>query len=164
MLNQLTDTYVCHPASMKYSTFSFMKIISHFRWLGPNVWWEISQIWIEYIKPIGQMSEVFLQKCNTAKMQLKKYSPNKSAIFFRLQCIKVETLYSTIYYSKHFIELNIDKSTQYVAIGTHKRHPIPRPFGASYGVPFMSTSTEIYGVIKGFYCTWLHYLPWLRRA
>ena len=30
-----------------------MKIIGHighFRWLGPNVWWEISQIWIEYIK------------------------------------------------------------------------------------------------------------------
>ena len=28
-----------------------------FRWLGPNVWWEISQIWIEHIKPIGQMSD-----------------------------------------------------------------------------------------------------------
>ena len=41
----------------------------------------------------------------------------------------VGTLYSTIYYSKYFIELNIDKSTQYVALWTHKRHPIPRPFG-----------------------------------
>ena len=41
----------------------------------------------------------------------------------------VETLYSTIYYSQNFIELNIDKSTQYVALWTHKRHPIPRPFG-----------------------------------
>ena len=41
----------------------------------------------------------------------------------------VETLYSTICYSKYFIELNIDKSTQYVALWTHKRHPIPRPFG-----------------------------------
>ena len=41
----------------------------------------------------------------------------------------VETLYSTIYYSKYFIEFNIDKSTQYVALWTHKRHPIPRPFG-----------------------------------
>ena len=39
----------------------------------------------------------------------------------------VETLYSTIYYSKYFIELNFDKSTQYVALWTHKRHPIPRP-------------------------------------
>ena len=28
----------------------------------------------------------------------------------------VETLYSTIYYSKYFIELNNDKSTQYVAL------------------------------------------------
>ena len=42
---------------------------------------------------------------------------------------RVETLYSTIYYSKYFIELNFDKSTQYVALWTHKRHPIPRPFG-----------------------------------
>ena len=36
----------------------FTKIIGHvghFRWLGPNVWWEISQIWIEYIKPIRHM-------------------------------------------------------------------------------------------------------------
>ena len=64
-------------------------------------------------------------------------------------CNTVETLYSTIYYSKYFIELNFDKSTQYVALWTHKRHPIPRPFGR---VSFMSTSTEIDRVIKGFYC------------
>ena len=62
----------------------------------------------------------------------------------------VETLYSTIYYSKYFIELNFDKSTQYVALWTHKRHP--HTFRASYGVSFMSTSTEIDRVIKGFYC------------
>ena len=43
--------------------------------------------------------------------------------------ITVETLYSTIYYSKYFIERNFDKFTQYVALWTHKRHPIPRPFG-----------------------------------
>ena len=41
----------------------------------------------------------------------------------------VETLYSTIYFCKYLIELNFDKSTQYVALWTHKRHPIPRPFG-----------------------------------
>ena len=38
----------------------FMKTIrhiGHFRWLVPNVSWEISQIWIEYIKPIGQISD-----------------------------------------------------------------------------------------------------------
>ena len=37
-----------------------MKIIGHvrhFRWLGPNVWVQISQTWIEYIKPIGQISD-----------------------------------------------------------------------------------------------------------
>ena len=49
-------------------------------------------------------------------------------IFFIIP-ITVETLYSTIYYSKYFIELNFDKSTQYVALWTHKRHSIPRPFG-----------------------------------
>ena len=32
----------------------------------------------------------------------------------------VETFYNTIYYSKYFIELNFDKSTQYVALWTHK--------------------------------------------
>ena len=38
----------------------FTKIIGHvghFRWLGPNVRWEIWRILIEYIKPIGQMSD-----------------------------------------------------------------------------------------------------------
>ena len=38
----------------------FTKIIGHvghFWWLCPNVWWEISQNWIEYIKPFGQMSD-----------------------------------------------------------------------------------------------------------
>ena len=60
----------------------------------------------------------------------------------------VETLYSTIYYSKYFIELNFDKSTQYVALWTHKL-----TFRASYGVSFMSTWTEIDRVIKGLYCT-----------
>ena len=51
------------------------------------------------------------------------------AMCFALDQGTVETLYSTIYYSKYFIELNFDKSTQYVALWTHKRHPIPRPFG-----------------------------------
>ena len=46
-----------------------------------------------------------------------------------LNITTVETLYNTIYYSKYFIELNFDKSTQYVALWTHKRHSIPRPFG-----------------------------------
>ena len=62
-----------------------------------------------------------------------------------MQLSTVETLYSTIYYSKYFIELNNDKSTQYVALWTHTLR-------ASYGVSFMSTSTEIDRVIKGFYC------------
>ena len=54
----------------------------------------------------------------------------KVQMYFRNdQPYTVETLYSTIYYSKYFIELNFDKSTQYVALWTHKRHPIPRPFG-----------------------------------
>ena len=51
------------------------------------------------------------------------------ALFDTKKLTTVKTLYSTIYYSKYFIELNFDKSTQYVALWTHKRHPIPRPFG-----------------------------------
>ena len=62
------------------------------------------------------------------------------------QVITVETLYSTIYYSKYFIELKIDKSTQYVAL--------------CYGVSFMSTTTEIDRGIKVFYCTSHRYCPW----
>ena len=50
-------------------------------------------------------------------------------IYEDIDRVMVETLYSTIYYSKYFIELDFDKSTQYVALWTHKRHPIPRPFG-----------------------------------
>ena len=36
--------------------------------------------------------------------------------FVQIMAYTMETLYSTIYYSKYFIELNIDKSTQYVAL------------------------------------------------
>ena len=48
------------PFKLQKQNTVFTKIIGHvghFRWLGPNVWWEISQIWIEYIKLIGQMSD-----------------------------------------------------------------------------------------------------------
>ena len=65
----------------------------------------------------------------------------------------METLYSSIYYRKYFIELNFDKSTEYVALWTHKKHPIPRPFGRAMECLLWVTSTEIDRVIKGFYCT-----------
>ena len=80
----------------------FMKIIGHvghFRWLGPNVWWEISQIWIEYIKPIRQMSdeprkffsctvifpliaeiEILLFSCETAPRQMPQDLTDKSTL------------------------------------------------------------------------------------
>ena len=63
------DTSIAHVActavivaqyTKKGSTPVFTKIIGHvghFRWLGPNVRWEIWRILIEYIKPIGQMSD-----------------------------------------------------------------------------------------------------------
>ena len=60
-----------------------------------------------------------------SRRYMQKYNPWKQA----QRTCTVETLYSTIYYSKYFIELHIDKSTQYVALWTYKRHPIPRPFG-----------------------------------
>ena len=63
----------------------------------------------------------------------------------------VETLYSTIYYSKYFIELNF-VYTICCPLNSQKT-PHTSPFRASYGVSFMSTSTEIDRVIKGFYRT-----------
>ena len=80
-----------------------------------------------------------LKSCTPHSMRWGDVTVGKKIIFrssplwhFRRRlgaAITVETLYSTIYYSKYFIELNFDKSTQYVALWTHKRHPIPRPFG-----------------------------------
>ena len=78
VMMQFTDMYMHHDALTHWSlvmhlcisklghywfkamTSVFTKIIGHighFRWHGPNVRWEISQIWIEYIKSIGQMSD-----------------------------------------------------------------------------------------------------------
>ena len=37
--------------------------IRRFRWLGPNFWWEISQICIEYIKPINMIKQMSDEPC-----------------------------------------------------------------------------------------------------
>ena len=92
----------------------------------------------------------FQEQCVTKVNELNLFNSEFfREINFNTLCVyilhTVETLYSTIYYSKYFIELNIDKSTQYVALWTLSCR-------ASYGVSFMSTSTEIDRVIKGFYC------------
>ena len=65
----------------KYTVF--MKIIGHvrhFRWIYPNVWWEISQIWIEYIEPIRQnvwwTMKVFLATLNTNSQSHDFVYPN----------------------------------------------------------------------------------------
>ena len=67
----------------------------------------------------------------------------------------VETLYIIIYYSKYFIELNFEKIyTICCPLNAQKTSP----FQASYGVSFMSTSTEIDRAIQGFYSTvWCRY-------
>ena len=67
--------------------------------------------------------------CQKILVEFLNYKPGIEITFILPVDSTVETLYSTIYYSKYFIELHIDKSTQYVALWTHKRHPIPRPFG-----------------------------------
>ena len=53
----------------------------------------------------------------------------------------VETLYSTIYYSKYFIELNIAKSTKYGALWTHKRH----------STPYLALSGELWSVFYEYF-------------
>ena len=76
--------------------------------------------------PVQKYKKWFVIKFYIELMPRKK----KEILMAISYCLNtVETLYSTIYYSKYFIELNFDKSTQYVALWTHKRHPIPRPFG-----------------------------------
>ena len=74
----------------------FTKIIGHvghFRWLGPNVLWEISRIWIEYIKPIGQMSDESLkffgytgQRCyiTTIKIPSVEITPSQDWLISKL--------------------------------------------------------------------------------
>ena len=61
----------------------------------------------------------------------------------------VETLYSTIYYSKYFIELNFDKSTQYLALWTHKRHPYLALSGELWSV-FYEYFNRNWSCYKGF--------------
>ena len=97
-------------------------------------------VWVVSLNKImySQM-EITLKKNDIINLGPLKYSffikihifqcIDQYAIIWGISKDTVETLYSTIYYSKYFIELNFDKSTQYVALWTHKRHPIPRPFG-----------------------------------
>ena len=66
-----------------------------------------------------------------------------------IHCNTVETLYSTIYYSKYFIELNIDKSTLNVALWTHKRHPYLALSGELWSV-FYEYFNRNWSCYKGF--------------
>ena len=63
--------------------------------------------------------------------------------------LSVETLYSTIYSSKYFIELNNDKSTQYVALWTHKRPPYLALLGELWSV-FYEYFNRNWSCYKGF--------------
>ena len=54
--------------------------------------------------------------------------------------ITVETLYSTIYYSKYFIELNIDKSTQYML-----------PFELTKDTLYLALSGELWSVFYEYF-------------
>ena len=80
---------------------------------------------------------------------------------FEVVCT-VETLYSTIYYSNFFFF-----RAQFWQVYTiccplnSQKTPHTSPFRASYGVSFVSISTEIDRVIKGFYCTQKDGLRWV---
>ena len=106
---------------VEQSRFHHNQIISTFRFTlnyttGP---------WTTHFNPSGAESEIFHSECQYHGC----WCPGSLHHHVISNHGTVETLYSTIYYSKYFIELNFDKSTQYVALWTHKRHPIPRPFG-----------------------------------
>ena len=60
--------------------------------------------------------------CISVKSYIRYMTAHHEYITYRIPALQqrarntVETLYSTIYYSKYFIELNFDKSTQYVVL------------------------------------------------
>ena len=60
-------------------------------------------------------------------------------ILLEMQQDTVETLYSTIYYSQNFIELNIDKSTQYM------------PFELTKDTPYLALSGELWSVFYEYF-------------
>ena len=105
------------------------------------MWSFKKRMWVAISLPMGRNSIDVIKKPDVVNMitvDLKQKKVWGLKILFGCSAMglsdphwlgTVGTLYSTVYYSKYFIELNIDKSTQYVALWTHKRHPIPRPFG-----------------------------------
>ena len=143
------------PSCRKCSNLSNLKSLSISRWWQKNHLFQLNSLWSsdtiwrhKYGSTLAQEMACcqmapshYLNQCWLVRL-VKFCSIHPRAIIQRvikllscIMCLKnnslntVETLYSTIYYSKYFIELNFDKSTQYVALWTHKRHPIPRPFG-----------------------------------
>ena len=45
----------------------------------------------------------------------------------------VEPLYNTVHYRRYKIYYNIDRCRIWIRLWTHKRHPIPRPYGRAMG-------------------------------
>ena len=140
----------CTPILNRYwkyltSATDFIQDVRTISWLyrqcawsqTPRSWYSIG--WTKLLPvtplPLLFLSRVYLHMMKTRSVQIfrsfKIHICNFALNIVRCALLQhtVETLYSTIYYSQNFIELNIDKSTQYVALWTHKRHPIPRPFG-----------------------------------
>ena len=45
----------------------------------------------------------------------------------------VEPLYNTVHYRRYEVYYNIDRCRIWIRLWTHKRHPIPRPYGRAMG-------------------------------
>ena len=147
--DSITDDHIttkfgtCHDSPAVVPCAKFCS--DHFISIGMRAKWNFHHIWIVMEKLLVKWSPdkictwvCCVLVCFVVWIVLDGYvwlqfmpssSEGSSYLFSKNSCNTVETLYSTIYYSKYFIELNLDKSTQYVALWTHKRHPIPRPFG-----------------------------------
>ena len=114
--------------NISYCTQYDRKILARFPYLKTLLWWQFftSNPWSVVYNVSTVHDEIFKYEI---VLLIHRYSVLCVITLPEVRRNTVETLYSTIYYSKYFIELNFDKSTQYVALWTHKRHPIPRPFG-----------------------------------
>ena len=104
-----------------------MKIMGHIRhsqWLGPNVWWDISQIWLEYIKPIGQMIEHLLISFAVAPssnelQRLDGYHCGRKSLFvaFRLTPLNAPSWYMVDCFNSQHLGLFQYKNACLTSIG-----------------------------------------------
>ena len=122
------DPDVCCPKTLKFN-HSLTHLSQSRLWGQPGEWNRLLKMHVVDLSCWFSVIFFFFSRFSTPTLLRNSHRTGGQSRWGTSTTSTVETLYSTIYYSKYFIELNFDKFTQYVALWTHKRHPIPRPFG-----------------------------------